>query len=812
MTAGPEGRDPPRGTDTGVDARVGGAATGGAQAGGATRALAGAILVAVVVVAFLSTVALLPMAPRPAYAPADTFSAGRAGVHIDRLAASPRTPGSAAHAQARAYLAGELAGWGWRTEVQDAVGLAEPGGPGTVRVAAVANVVATLPGADPTGTVILAAHYDTVPGSPGAGDDGIGVAAVLEAARALAADDPPRNDVVVLLTDGEEAGLLGAEAFARGVAPGTAVVLNHEARGAGGAPATFRTTSPNGVLLSALSAAPGAAAESLGEAAFALLPNNTDFTAFTAAGMHGLDTAIAAGSAVYHSPLDDAAHLSPASLQQIGETSLALARDLARRDLASLPDGDARTVTTLPWGLLHLPVAQELPLALAALVLALAQVTLLRRRRALTLPRAALGSVAALVAVVAALGVAYGLWKAAVLVDPGQASVVVGEPYRPWPYQVAMVLAALGVVLALYTLLRRSLRPAAFTAGALLLLALLLVVLAVAVPGASPALVLPVLAAALGAVVAAVLPPRRAALRLAAHGAGLVPAAVMLGPGIPTAFDTGLAFGGLMSAFFAAVLALLLLPVIGGLWPVPDRAQERPGAPDEPTARGATGPGRWQTAAVPGAVLALAAASTAVGLLLNREGSTELRQEQVTYALEADTGQAYWASWAAPRTPWARSVLTERPAALEHALPWLDGVPVAHGPAPVADLAAPAAQVVQDVTSDGRRELTLRLVSPRGAPTLGLWVDGASATVRAASVAGRELPVRGSQGDFGFLFRGAPAEGIEVRLDLDQRADAVALRLADLTHDLSAAPALAPPPHGRVLVAPEVSVTTALRY
>jgi Zn-dependent M28 family amino/carboxypeptidase len=188
-------------------------------------------------------------------------------------------------------------------------------------VALARNVVATWPGTDPTGTVVLAAHYDTVAGSPGAADDGIGMGTVLEVARALSTGGaaPLRNDVVVLLTDAEEPGLLGADAFARerAGALGETVVLNHEARGAAGAPTTFRTTSPNGVLLEALSRAPGASADSASEAAFEALPNGSDFTPLTGAGLHALDTAIAAGSAHYHSPVDDLAHLSPASLQQM---------------------------------------------------------------------------------------------------------------------------------------------------------------------------------------------------------------------------------------------------------------------------------------------------------------------------------------------------------------------------------------------------------------------------------------------------------------------------------------------------------------
>jgi hypothetical protein len=53
---------------------------------------------------------------------------------------------------------------------------------------------------------------------------------------------------------------------------GTTVVVNHEARGAGGAPMTFRMSSPNSQLVEALAEAPGAFADSSSEASFEALP------------------------------------------------------------------------------------------------------------------------------------------------------------------------------------------------------------------------------------------------------------------------------------------------------------------------------------------------------------------------------------------------------------------------------------------------------------------------------------------------------------------------------------------------------------
>ena len=753
---------------------------------GSGRSVAAAAIAALILVVVGCVAALVPPPAHGVEAPVGEFSAGRALTHVDALAASPRPPGSAGHARAREYLLDELASLGWRTEVQQAVGAVDRGTPGAQPVAAVANVVAALPGTAPTGTVLLAAHYDTVAGSPGAGDDGMGVATVLETARALMTGGPPRNDLVVLLTDGEENGLLGAEAFVRQrvAGLGTTVVLNHEARGVTGSPVTFRMSSPNSTLLAVLARATGASADSAAEAVFEALPNDTDFTRFAAGGLHGYDTAVTGGGAYYHSPLDDPRHLDLASLQQMGTTTLDVARDLAGRDLATVPAGDEDVVLTVPGGLVRYPGALEFPLAIATVVLAGLVVASGRRRRTLTLPRTALSVVVAFGVVVAAVSAGSAVWWVALLLDPGQASATIGEPYRPVPYQAAMLLAGLAAALTLLVLARR-LGVEALVGGALLALALCGCLLAVVVPGASTALVPPTLFATLGLLVAALLPSRQPVARVVVVALALVPAAVLLGPAVWTGFEVGLNTGGPGSVLLLAVLVLLALPLID-----------------------ATRPSTRASLVAASVALVLAVAATAMGLQANREGATDPRQEALLYALDADRGIAYWVSPTPPRSEWSRDLLTQPPAALDDTVPWAAGEPLPHGPAPVLQLAPPDVAVVSDTIRGDIRELTLRLSSPRQASTIGLWV-GESTAVHRAVVAGREIPVHGRWGpwSFGFLFHGAAAEAVTVRLELERPAERVTLRVADRSDDLDAAPALPMPPAGRVLTNPQTVVT-----
>ena len=111
------------------------------------------------------------------------------------------------------------------------------------------NLVGVLPGKDRAApAVALMAHYDSVPASTGASDDAAGVASALEIVRAIKARGVPARDVIVLITDGEEAGLLGADAFfARDpLAKRIGFVFNMDVRGSAGRVQMFQTGDRNG--------------------------------------------------------------------------------------------------------------------------------------------------------------------------------------------------------------------------------------------------------------------------------------------------------------------------------------------------------------------------------------------------------------------------------------------------------------------------------------------------------------------------------------------------------------------------------------
>jgi len=274
-----------------------------------------------------------PPAPQPADAPETLFSAERAMRHVERIAMEPHPVGSPAHARVRTYLLDQLAGLGLEPQLQVTAGLF-PVGPN------LHNIVARRPGTDNTRALMLVAHYDSVPTGPGAGDDGAAVAALLETVRAL---PPLRNDLIVLITDGEEMGLRGAIGFvnAHPWAQDVGLFLNFEARGNAGSSLMFRATEPNAGLIRGFAAASTrpAATSIMGDFS-RRMPNDTDFTVFNVAGIPGLDFALIGGPMAYHSSHDTPANLSRASLQHHGEQMLSLATHFGSLDLRESDEGD----------------------------------------------------------------------------------------------------------------------------------------------------------------------------------------------------------------------------------------------------------------------------------------------------------------------------------------------------------------------------------------------------------------------------------------------------------------------------------------
>ncbi len=317
-----------------------------------TYILSAASITLVIVIALLVVYQLNPPRPAAVSAPLTEFSGDRALKHLTVIAQNPHPVGTAEHAAVASYIQNELAALGLSPEVQ--------------RAPTATNILVRLKGTTDEKAVLLVSHYDSVPKSPGAGDDGSAVAGILETLRALKSSQPLRNDVIALFSDAEELGMLGAQAFVyrHPWAKDVGVVFNFDARGNSGPVIMFETSRKNGWLIKEFAkVAPHPAANSLAPAIYELMPNNTDLTVFKDAGFAGLNFAYIVGLKYYHTPLDNLTNIDHRSIQHQGSTALALTRHFGNLNLTTTAQHNAVYFDVLNFAIISYSEQWVVPLA-----------------------------------------------------------------------------------------------------------------------------------------------------------------------------------------------------------------------------------------------------------------------------------------------------------------------------------------------------------------------------------------------------------------------------------------------------------------
>jgi Zn-dependent M28 family amino/carboxypeptidase len=147
--------------------------------------------------------------------------------HVELLASTPRPPGSRAHAAARAYIRDHLQQAGFAVlEDQDA-GADAP---------CLNLLTAPLPPKPELPLVIIGAHYDSTPDTPGADDNASAVAALLELAAFLGprlhdAEKWATARVQLAAYDLEEYGMVGSIRHAMSLTPPVRCMISLEMLG-----------------------------------------------------------------------------------------------------------------------------------------------------------------------------------------------------------------------------------------------------------------------------------------------------------------------------------------------------------------------------------------------------------------------------------------------------------------------------------------------------------------------------------------------------------------------------------------------------
>lgn len=562
-----------------------------------------------------------------------------------------------------------------------------------VSCARVRNVIAVL--GPPTGkALLLNAHYDSTAVGPGAGDDGIGVATLLEVARQMK-DRRLERPLILLFNEGEELGLVGARAFLSDpLSSDIDSLINLEARGVRGPVNMFETSRPNAAAIALFSrAVKHPVANSLSTDVYRMMPNYTDVNSFSERGWLTLNLAPIGNETRYHSPGDDLAALDLATVQDMGDQTLALAEALAG---GAPPATDANRIFMDLSGraLISLPLALG-AIMLAVLLLAFAAMTLRRgrfMRSAAVVAGTLAGSAALAWAALAIVGAArHGMfWRA----QPG------------WTHVATFALVLLAGTGLLASLGRSCSTRQLRTAYWLLFLGL----------GALVGLFAP------GGIVFFLFPPLLALAGLAAARWWKPAEAVGAAAAILLLYFTWGAMLGLLEELlnggpmwvFAPLGGLLIVPVLIEAKPLIDRI--RP----------------VSATAVAGALALIGWAAAAAAPAYSADRQQRFVIQHVT---DARSGKAWW------------SVLNDGAPLPRHAGPgWTRGeLPFSDrsrwlAPAPVDRAArAPSIAIVDQVRNGSERTLTIRLAA-NGNQDVQL-IAPADARIRSAGAAGFVRPI-----------------------------------------------------------------------
>jgi hypothetical protein len=565
-------------------------------------------------------------------------------------------------------------------------------------VARVRNVAVRIPGTAGGPAILLATHYDSVPTAPGASDDGHSVAALIETARALKSSPPLHRDTILLFTDGEELGLLGARAFAdshpwRG---DIGLAINFEARGVTGPSLMFETSAGNLSLAREFArSAPDPLATSASYEIYRRMPNDTDFTVFRKAGWPGFNFAFIGGGVHYHTALDDPAHLDRRSLQHAGDAALALARYFGAMDVLPLRDGDAVYFNLPALGLVVYPAAWSAPLAVTLALLWIGAMILSLRRRSATGKSLLAGLAAALAIAVLAAAAVWAVWRAAQPFQPAWQALLT-DVYGSGRLHVAFSALCIGVAATVSSWLLKRTACAGLVLGGMFWWVAAAAATALLMPGASYIFLWPPLFALLGLLWA---PLAAGALFIA----------------LPPVISFFGAFRPELAAFPVVVLALLFMLLLP-LYQLVHRVT--------------------RSCLPVAALVAFAICFTGAWRAAGPDAGRPM-PDNLNYGYEDDSGRAYWFSTDTAPDQWTRLKLGPHPS--RGALPDL----LRGGPASVlyaeAEGPPPDPPVIDGlrVTSgpDGRFAV-FHVRSPRKAPILSLFLP-AEARLRQVTVNGR---------------------------------------------------------------------------
>ena len=403
--------------------------------------------------AYLSFKMVMPQETSEGKVPKTEFSTVRAFAHVNELAKEPHYVGSKAHATVRNYIVTELKKLGLQPEIQEGFTLDNWG-----NISKPKNVLARIKGKNSSKALLLLSHYDSDPHSAvGASDAASGVATILEGARAfLAKNEQPENDIILLLSDGEELGLNGAELFVNKHpwAKDVGLVLNFEARGSGGPSIMLlETNDGNAKLIKAFKDAGTKypVGNSLAYSIYKMLPNDTDLTVFREDGdIQGFNFAFIDDHYDYHTANDTVENLDFNTLSHQGSYLMPLLDYFSKLDLTQMTTSEDLIYFNSPFGFHTYPFSWIFPMLILIVIIFIGLIIYGLQKKVVSLKGIMSGFLPFLATLVISCAATVLGWMFINWLYPHYAEIQQGFTYNGYTYIFMFALLSLGIAFYSY--------------------------------------------------------------------------------------------------------------------------------------------------------------------------------------------------------------------------------------------------------------------------------------------------------------------------------------------------------------------------
>lgn len=688
------------------------------------------------------------------------FSLKRVHEHLEIISSAPHPTGSDENDQVRKYITEQIRKMGYTPQIQTAEVLTTERNRRTeITAVTVNNIMVRMHGTSNTKSVLLMSHYDSEPYSPGANDDGVAVAAMLETLRVMSHSERPRNDIIFLFTDAEELGLLGAKAFwhEHAWADDAGIVLNFDARGSSGASLMFETSSENGWLIREYAkSATYPTASSVMNNFKALKSNDTDMSVSNDAGVSGLNFAYVDGWIHYHNINDDIEHVDQKTLIHQSLNMLELTQHFSNMDLSNTKASD-QIYFNLFGKMIYYSEYWVIPSTIFISIVLCAVFILGVRKQRWTV-RGILQSLCMMMITAVLAGAAtYGLWWTSKMLWADSMINDTNAVYKSGNYHIAFILLTTAISIFIFSRWRRRIRLLDYLGGLMALVCLLLILTSIYFPGGTYLFTWPLLCGLTWCSLALFVPRldkklnRQILMILFA-----APIIILLSPIIRLA----LLF---MDMEFVPYLMGLVVLLFAFCWPALEEAVQFVKA--------------QYVIALSLMVMIIVWSVTAMQSEYNEEFP---RGNNLFYVMNTEDNKAYWVSKIEPDEWVSQFIRADKEENIEKLLPnrgraqkvWLDQ-------APLLKEAGPQIKVIRNEVEDEHRILELKVLTPSRARFVLLQVENTD--VENFWMNGKQLNDEihdGSDGKWRLKYINFPGNGIDLTLVVKNK-DFIQLRMLD---------------------------------